>query len=144
MEIILNLHIEKRILPGPDWVDGEPHGALWVPSLSKQQPSQAGHTGLPWQVQQPRPALITHLLLRYLLEQSSGVGPSYFPGPGNRVFETQYQVKTTPDLDPKKLTFLLSAPQWSDLCPMCFPVEVHSGQQLGWDLDFVFSRFLLI
>ena len=32
------------------------------------------------------------LLFRYLLEQSNGVGPNYFPGPGNRVFETQYQV----------------------------------------------------
>ena len=53
----------------------------------------------------PRPALtgslpftitaeptMTQLLCRYLLEQSNGVGPSYFPGPGNRVFETQYQV----------------------------------------------------
>ena len=33
-----------------------------------------------------------NLLIRYLLEQSNGVGPRYFPGPGNRVFETQYQV----------------------------------------------------
>jgi len=42
---------------------------------------------------------------RYLLEQSSGVGPSYFPGPGNRVFETQYQL-------PNDLTCVQCVFQW--------------------------------
>ena len=42
---------------------------------------------------------------RYLLEQAGGSGPSYYPGPGNRVFETQY-------LLPKDLTCAQCVFQW--------------------------------
>ena len=89
------------------------------------------------------------LLFRYLLEQSNGVGPRYFPGPGNRVFETQYQVGNiffetqyqVGNIFCWKLIFLLSAAEGSDLCPMCFPMAVHCSQQLGWALSFVVVRF---
>jgi len=53
----------------------------------------------------PAKAATQACLDRYLLEQAGGSGPSYYPGPGNRVFETQY-------LLPKDLTCAQCVFQW--------------------------------
>ena len=65
--------------------------------------------------QTPPPPLLLPLLLpnfpspplplRYPLEQAGGSGTSYYPGPGNRVFETQYRL-------PKDLTCAQCVFQW--------------------------------